>query len=666
MSLTDALHVPQDFDKSRSDPGLPLLDEISWHLDKAAQLTRAFVGREEDMARLEETLSGDYNQRLGLTNQPTIVIGEPGVGKSALLAMAGIQSKIKRPGSVLAMRFAGTSDQSSNARKCVQSIITQLRRVYGAHEDALPADHASLRIELEKCMRFGAPKEPVNVIIDALEDLGTTQGYEPNFDWMPRMLSENCALVMSIKTTSAPHLAVLNTIFTGEVYFRVYALKAHKGNAALDKWLHVTNRTGTALAHFEMIRNCSANSAGLEGTPLNCSPLFIEYAIDLSNSWLSFEPPPQLPSTITGLVEQLMSELEKAHGSITTQRALSFMIMSRDGLTFPELLDLLACDDDVIDEVYGIHAPTCRRLPDMRARRLAHDLERLTGKRRTMGAHIRYIRHSLIADVATKKYALEDKGNRTKYHYYLAHYWTSQWVDGKGIWRDLQPIDGFESHAGRANQADNLRANRSASPQLFWRGIHEQPVFFKGSHPLLLHKRDIIPNTRKLREMPYHIVWSSGRTTSVDPITRTVLKRPPTSHANRSIQDRTSQTWFETYVCNLDFVRAACQAGLGHELYEDLLLASKIFIYSEKVIQFQKWMRGVVDALAKNSALTLQVCDRVLRGCVHVECRYCSRVTSALAPCVYSTNLGATNIAFTTACFPVKSKRDPCRANPSL
>lgn len=268
-----------------------------------------------------------------------------------LLTSVCLQAKAKRPGTVLVMRFGGLSDESLNSRKCLRSVCRQLRRVFGEGEDDVPFDAVGLRLTLEKCMTHASSGESVNLILDGVDDLETPRGYEPGFDWLPRKLPDFSSLIISIRTVSTAHISALNAIFTGEVYYRVWALKAPQGNAAIDKWLDATSRQGTALAHFEHIRDQSPNSAGLEGTPLNCSPIFVEYAVDLSKNWLSYNDPPKLPGTISELIDWMMGDLEKRHGRVLVERCMGFLILSRDGLTLQELGDVLSCDDDTLDEV---------------------------------------------------------------------------------------------------------------------------------------------------------------------------------------------------------------------------------------------------------------------------------------------------------------------------
>jgi hypothetical protein len=74
---------------------------------------------------------------------------------------AGIRGKTKRPGTVLVLRFCGTSDRSTTWRALVGGIISQLDAVYGEETDHLPSEPADLKQCLYKAMSRGSEHEQV-------------------------------------------------------------------------------------------------------------------------------------------------------------------------------------------------------------------------------------------------------------------------------------------------------------------------------------------------------------------------------------------------------------------------------------------------------------------------------------------------------------------------
>jgi hypothetical protein len=55
--------------------------------------------------------------------------------------------------------------------------------------------------------------------------------------------------------------------------------------------------------------------------------------------------------------QMVYGEMEKQHGVVLVERALSYLYTAREGLIWQELYDLLSLDDDVLDDVYKPSKP---------------------------------------------------------------------------------------------------------------------------------------------------------------------------------------------------------------------------------------------------------------------------------------------------------------------
>lgn len=62
------------------------------------------------------------------------------------------------------------------------------------------------------------------------------------------------------------------------------------------------------------------------------------------------------------------------HGEIFVRHALGYLTASATGLSANELIDVLSCDDVVLDDVFEFHIPPIRRLPPLLWTRLRLDL----------------------------------------------------------------------------------------------------------------------------------------------------------------------------------------------------------------------------------------------------------------------------------------------------
>ena len=170
-------------------------------------------------------------------------------------------------------------------------------------------------------------------------------------------------------------------------------------------------------------------------------------------------------------------------------------------------------------------------------------------------------------------------------------------MDGKELWRNWEP---------RAHAARRARPGEDAPPpELHPRGISEQPVAFVGHAPGVFHRREKVPNLRRLRELPHHICNFSGRAAKVDPVSRALINRPPTPWGSRTEADRTAQLMYEQSLCNLEAMEATFLAHLGFEIAQDMLLGRQLFPYSEPIRQFHKFFAGNVAALEQRGASKL-------------------------------------------------------------
>ena len=56
-----------------------------------------------------------------------------------------------------------------------------------------------------------------------------------------------------------------------------------------------------------------------------------------------------------------------------------FCLLAKSGLSEAELEDVLACDDDVLNDVYQYWTPPMRRLPPLLLVRLRYDIQEYIG-----------------------------------------------------------------------------------------------------------------------------------------------------------------------------------------------------------------------------------------------------------------------------------------------
>uniref|UniRef100_A0A8D0CZ71 NWD1/2-like winged helix-turn-helix domain-containing protein n=2 Tax=Sander lucioperca TaxID=283035 RepID=A0A8D0CZ71_SANLU len=97
-----------------------------------------------------------------------------------------------------------------------------------------------------------------------------------------------------------------------------------------------------------------------------------------------------LPDSVHSSISALLDHLEQKHGSSIVARAVSYLTLSRTGLTEAELADLLSSDQKVLTEyVQQVESPSSKmRVPQIDVERLLLDLRRFLIRRTVAGSHV--------------------------------------------------------------------------------------------------------------------------------------------------------------------------------------------------------------------------------------------------------------------------------------
>lgn len=165
----------------------PLDAETAEHDSFAASRTRAYIGRVQLFARLDEHAAGN--------EQPLVVLGGVGVGKSALLANWGLQRRRLHPDQHVILHFIGASNYSADWVALVKRIMGELKRRFDLDED-IPAKPSELRATFISWLHMAAARGRLILVIDALNQL---EERDDAFDlgWLPPTIPPNIRLIVS-------------------------------------------------------------------------------------------------------------------------------------------------------------------------------------------------------------------------------------------------------------------------------------------------------------------------------------------------------------------------------------------------------------------------------------------------------------------------------------
>ncbi|XP_064187441.1 NACHT domain- and WD repeat-containing protein 1 [Anguilla rostrata] len=447
-----------------------LWQEISHHLLLSSNKCAVFCGRESLLGKICLTMWESTNTYHG----PLVVYGPSGIGKTALMCkLAQEMQGVLGPKSVVVQRLLGTSPLSSEIDSVLRSVCFQVCGAVGLplpttqttnnHEDLVRFFHGLLA-------QVSQQRDSLLIILDSLDQLSEAN-HAHKLHWLPKEIPPYVQIVVSTVDSGPPLLEALRGMIPApENFFLVEQLGVDQGREIIDAYMRAAGRRLTSDQRDVVLRGFQ-----------HCGhPLLLKLTLDTARRWASYTAVSelQLGSTTQEAVSLLFQHLEKKHGRQLISAALGYIVSSRDGLSEAELRDVLSLDDEVLADVYQYWLPPSLafiRLPPLLWSRVRHDLGEYLVERQTHGVSVLGLYHRQFIEMVQERYLSVE--SKAKSHSVLSDYFLGLWSQGK-----LKPV-----FLPALTFNTKLNSDRKVSPQPLW--------FAQG-----------VANTRKLRELPYHLV----------------------------------------------------------------------------------------------------------------------------------------------------------------
>ena len=179
----------------------PLVYEVLHHLHVCQRAGAELVGREEELARLQEYLSTATppGSVPATAVTPFLVAGPGGAGKTALLSRAALLARewagrgAGRP--LLLLRYCGATPASSSTALLLSSLCRQISYNLSLPLDPMPTELSQLAVLFRERLGLASAQQPILVLLDGLEQL---RGEGRELAWLPTSLSSHCRLVTSL------------------------------------------------------------------------------------------------------------------------------------------------------------------------------------------------------------------------------------------------------------------------------------------------------------------------------------------------------------------------------------------------------------------------------------------------------------------------------------
>ncbi|XP_045061689.1 NACHT domain- and WD repeat-containing protein 1 [Coregonus clupeaformis] len=445
-----------------------LLQELSHHMAlSAGKCLGVFRGREGLLGKICLAMWEHTNAR----HMPLVVHGLPGVGKTTLLCKLAQEMRgLLDPRAVVVLRLLGTSAESSDLDRVLQSVCFQICSVFSlppptpitAHtrEDLVRFFHGLLAEVSER-------GDTLLLILDSLDQLSpATQGQK--LHWLPKDIPPNVHLVVSTDTGSPVLANLRRTVEVLGNFFEVEPLSCDQGREIMDAYMREAQRSLTP-EQCEVV---------LRSFQLSGNPLHLKLLLDMARRWASYTPVTDLAlsSSAQEVMSQLLQALEERHGKKLVGAALGYIVSARGSLSEAELRDILSLDDNVLSEVYQYWLPpnhSLIRLPPLLWVRLRHDLGELLVEGQANGIRVLDFHHKLLTETVQERYQRSEQ--QADRHRVMAEYFLGSWSQGRFKAVLLPPL------------TTTLDADRKVPRQPLW--------FAKG-----------VANVKKLQELPYHLL----------------------------------------------------------------------------------------------------------------------------------------------------------------
>jgi len=384
---------------------LESLDEEKAIRDFAEDLSRHFVGRADTLAEIESYL------RAG-ADQPLVLWGESGTGKSAVMARVMLTLDEVQPSAEVVCRFIGATSGSADVRALLDNVSRKIDRTYDVQIAEPGTSYEDLIKDFPTRLAAATSDKPLVVMLDALDQLSDANNAR-SLAWLPATVPENCRVLVS--TTPGECKTALERKLAEERLIQLKEMTEEEGEELLGLWLQDAERTLQPAQHRAVIDRF-----------LGCAiPLYLKLAFEEARRWHSYDPAGDLAPDVTGLITDLYERLglPQNHGELLVERSLGYLAAARYGLSEEELLGALCQDDEFFagfatqahHDLPGIEAgvtlafedlptPETRDLPIAVWSRLYYDLEPYLSERDEEDAHVLTFYHRQLREVAASLY----------------------------------------------------------------------------------------------------------------------------------------------------------------------------------------------------------------------------------------------------------------------
>jgi len=380
-----------------------LKEEAELHELFMADRTRRFVGRSDILKGMHSSVEKDDDHRL------LVVTGEPGCGKSALMARFTEEVIHRHPDWLVLAHFVGASPSSTSLRLTLRNLCTHINRSLGVTDD-VTEDYRELVNLFPQLLQKISGTRRVLLVIDALNQFDKTDNAH-SMNWLPQSLPPNVKVVVS--TLAGEVIDALLARRPKPDIVKVNGLKQDEIKQLVTDYLgeihHEFPTSAIRDAFYEKIKSGH--------------PLYIIVALEELKIFPKYEELEEriktLPGSVPELFSQVLKRVEGDLGQPVVKDFMCYLACGRHGMTAEELQTLLKGRAPVIDP-----ANPPERYPDMLFARLRRAFSAYLFER----SGVIDFFHGQLKEAVGQRY-LPEEVQRDRVHHTIADYFETRWKE---------------------------------------------------------------------------------------------------------------------------------------------------------------------------------------------------------------------------------------------
>lgn len=381
-SLSKTILAEIENEKSIGDDAL----EIKQHQDFIDKNYKDVIGRDREIQLVRDYIENTTSQ------EPFVIIGESGSGKSSFMVRSAWDSIRNYPSDQFIFRFIGLTPSSLSSEKLLYSIILDLAESFNVPIKLKSRNLSLLQVEFHRLLDLIPDGDILIVHLDAIDRLSGFGDRIP--EWIPTKLPSRVKLIVS-GTPQCFNREFLSNI--PEVNrLTLPKLSSYSAESILNNLLAKQQRKLQDFQQKIVLDNYL--QVGL--------PIYLSIAAAEAAQWQSNQANITLKPDISGIINQVLDSLSlpEKHGEKLVSKVLMFLAASKNGLTEDELLDLLVMDSEYLQFLEKHHKIPIQKLPVALWSRLYMDLKPYLITRSNDGLELYDFYHQAFKKVVEERY----------------------------------------------------------------------------------------------------------------------------------------------------------------------------------------------------------------------------------------------------------------------